>query len=168
MLSLFVGSLVDLATVHSEAMVIRRMRSAMAVVQLVGAIAVLIDVYKRQLILNPSMRFLWMLLFCAPIALAQPAIDFSFAGYAGGGESAPFVPGAISVRPTGGDDTALLQAALDRVAALPPSSDGFRGAVLLREGRYRVAGHLEMRAGGVVLRGSVNATICLLYTSRCV
>jgi hypothetical protein len=112
------------------------------------------------------MRFLWMLLFCAPIALAQPAIDFSFAGYAGGGESAPFVPGAISVRPTGGDDTALLQAALDRVAALPPSSDGFRGAVLLREGRYRVAGHLEMRAGGVVLRGSVNATIVATGLSR--
>lgn len=45
-LSLFVGSLVDLATVHSETMVIRRMRSALAVVQLVGAIAVLIQYYR--------------------------------------------------------------------------------------------------------------------------
>ncbi len=38
-------------------------------------------------------------------------------------------------------------------------ADGFRGAVLLRPGRYRVGGRLEMRASGVVLRGSGNATI---------
>jgi hypothetical protein len=63
------------------------------------------------------MRLSWMLLICAPIALAQPAIDFSFAGYAGGGVPAPVVPAAISVRPSGGDDTALLQAAATDFAA---------------------------------------------------
>src|ERR1017187_3868022 len=31
------------------------------------------------------MRLSWMILIGAPIALAQPAIDFSFAGYGGGG-----------------------------------------------------------------------------------
>jgi hypothetical protein len=112
------------------------------------------------------MRLSWMLLICAPIALAQPAIDFSFAGYAGGGVPAPVVPAAISVRPSGGDDTALLQAALDRVAALPLRGNGFRGAVLLRSGNYRIAGHLEMRAGGVVLRGSQGTTIVATGTSR--
>jgi hypothetical protein len=69
------------------------------------------------------------------------------------------VPAAISIRPTGGDDTVLLQQAIDHVSALPPRENGFRGAVLLRPGRYRVAGHLELRTSGVVLRGSGNTTI---------
>ena len=95
----------------------------------------------------------------AAAAGAQPRIDFSYAGYGGGGVPAPTVPVATSVRPTGGDDTELLQQAIDRVSALPVRESGFRGAVRLRPGRYRVAGHLEMRASGVVLRGSGNATI---------
>ena len=110
---------------------------------------------------------IWLaLLSGGSVAAAQPAIDFSFAGYAGGGVSAPVVPAAISVRPSGGDDGALLQAALDHVAALAPRSDGFRGAVLLRPGRYPVAGRLEMRASGVVLRGSGNSTIVAAGTGR--
>jgi len=112
------------------------------------------------------MRPSWVFLACAPIALAQPAIDFSFAGYAAGGVPAPYVDAAIAVRPSGGDDTALLQAALDRVAALPLRANGFRGAVLLRSLNYRVAGHLEMRTGGVVLRGSPGAVIVATGTSR--
>ena len=112
------------------------------------------------------MQVPWALLFCAPIALAQPAIDFSYAGYGGGGVPAPGVPAAVSVRPSGGDDTALLQAALNQVATLPARSDGFRGAVVLQSGNYRVAGHLEMRAGGVVLRGNRNTTIFAMGTSR--
>src|SRR5664279_4343512 len=107
-----------------------------------------------------------LLLLCAPIALAQSVIDYSSAGYSGGGVSVPAVPAAIAVRPTGGDDTALLQAALDRVATLPLHSDDFRGAVLLQPGEYRVAGRLAMRTAGVVLRGSGNATIIAVGTAR--
>jgi hypothetical protein len=99
------------------------------------------------------------LFFYAATVAAQTPIDFSYAGYAGGGVTAPIAPAVISVRPGGGDDTALLQAALDSVAALPLRADGLRGAVLLRPGRYRVTGRLEIRASGVVLRGSGNATI---------
>jgi len=109
----------------------------------------------------------WLaLLVCVAAAGAQPAIDFSYAGYGGGGVSLPTVPATILVRPTGGDDTALLQQAIDRVSALPARENGFRGAVLLRPGRYRVAGHLEMRSGGVVLRGSGNATIAATGKGR--
>jgi hypothetical protein len=92
-------------------------------------------------------------------AVAQPPvnpvrIDFSYAGYQTGGHVLPFVPATISVRPSGGDDTALLQSAVDHVASLPVGANGFRGAVLLRTGRFHVAGQIHLHASGVVLRGS--------------
>ncbi|HEX8142416.1 MAG TPA: DUF6298 domain-containing protein [Pyrinomonadaceae bacterium] len=85
---------------------------------------------------------------------ASASIDFSHAGYEGGGASLPLIPAVLLVRPSGGDDTALLQAALDRVAKLPARADGFRGALQLAAGRFRVGGQLRLSAGGVVLRGS--------------
>jgi hypothetical protein len=96
------------------------------------------------------MRIIVALSFAARL-MAQPAIDFSYAGYGGGGVPTPAVPAVISVRPSGGDDTALLEGALDHVAAMPPRDSGFRGAILLLPGCYRVSGRLEMRASGVVL-----------------
>lgn len=80
-------------------------------------------------------------------------IDFSYAGYGGGGGHRPEVPAALRVRPSGGDDTALIQAALDRVASMPADAKGFRGALLLDAGTFRVDGELRLRASGVVLRG---------------
>ena len=67
----------------------------------------------------------------APDARTQSPIpiDFSFAGYEAG-RPVPFVNGVLVVKPSGGDDTALLQGALDRVASMPEAADGFRGAVL--------------------------------------
>jgi hypothetical protein len=98
-------------------------------------------------------------LVLAAVAGAQTAIDFSYAGYGGGGVAPPVVAAAIAVRPSGGDDTLLLQGAIDHVAALPLQANGFRGAVLLRAGRYRVVGRLEIRSSGVVLRGQGEAVI---------
>lgn len=93
-------------------------------------------------------------LFCLAAAAQPPAIDFSYAGYAGGGDAIPAVPGVLAVGPSGGDDTALLQGAIDAVAAMPLRADGFRGAVVLRGGQYRVAGQLQIRTSGVVLAGA--------------
>ena len=87
-------------------------------------------------------------------AAGNKIIDFSSAGYAGGGESIPLVPAKIVVAPDGRRDGERIQAALDLVAAMPVGADGFRGAVLLRPGRYAIAGNLRLRASGVVLRGS--------------
>jgi hypothetical protein len=82
-------------------------------------------------------------------------IDFSAAGYGGGGETSPLVPVKVVVRPEGGNDRERIQAAIDRVAALPVGSDGFRGAVLLERGRYSIdARRLRINTSGVVLRGS--------------
>jgi len=99
-----------------------------------------------------------LFLCLAAAAGAQQAIDFSYAGY-GGGTAIPTARAVLSVRPGGGDDTELLQGALDRIGRMAPRPDGYRGAVLLQPGRYRVAGQLTMRTSGVVLRGSGGATI---------
>src|SRR5688572_28682201 len=63
-------------------------------------------------------------------------MDFSHAGYMGGGVALPDVPVRRTVKPSGGeDDSALIQAAIDEVAALP-LEEGFRGAVLLAPGTF--------------------------------
>ena len=82
-------------------------------------------------------------------------MDFSHAGYMGGGVALPDVPVKRTVQPRGGaaDDTAVIQAAIDEVAAMP--LDGkFRGAVLLGPGTFTCAETLRIPASGVVLRGS--------------
>ncbi|MFJ5677851.1 peptidoglycan-binding protein [Streptomyces sp. NPDC093097] len=81
--------------------------------------------------------------------------DYSYAGYAGGGVALPKVPTRVTVpAPAGGDATATVQTALDKVSALPLDKAGFRGAVQLSPGTYHLAGQLRITASGVVLRGS--------------
>ena len=81
-------------------------------------------------------------------------MDFSHAGYKGGGVQIPDVRVARTVKPIAGDNTAQIQAAIDEVSKLPVDANGFRGAVLLERGTYDVAGNLRIAASGVVLRGS--------------
>ncbi len=79
--------------------------------------------------------------------------DFSHAGFSGGGAPIPTVPIKETVWPVAGDNTANLQAAIDRVSALPLDPSGFRGAVLLKMGYYKMATPITIQASGVVLRG---------------
>jgi len=79
--------------------------------------------------------------------------DFSHAGYGGGGTPIPTVPVKETVWPVAGDNTANLQAAIDRVSAMPLDQSGFRGAVLLKMGYYKMATPITIQASGVVLRG---------------
>src|SRR5213075_852253 len=82
-------------------------------------------------------------------------MDFSYAGYRGGGVALPVVPVVETVRPSGGDDTAAIQMAIDAVSRRPlMTPGGVRGAVLLAAGKYRTTGTLTIAASGVVLRGS--------------
>ncbi len=83
-----------------------------------------------------------------------PAIDFSYAGYGGGGIPIPAPAAVISVKPGGGDDTPLLQAAIDHVSRLPVQENGIRGAIQLSPGRFKVDQQLLLTTGGIVLRGS--------------
>ena len=80
-------------------------------------------------------------------------MDFSSAGYMGGGVALPTVPVKRTVKPSGrADDTAAIQDAIDAVAAMPVKG-GFRGAVL-RAGTYTCEHTIYISADGVVLRGS--------------
>ena len=81
-------------------------------------------------------------------------MDFSYAGYKGGGAPPPTIPVARTVEPAPGDATARIQQAIDAVSRLMPSDQGLRGAVLLNPGTYEISGTLTISAGGVVLRGS--------------
>lgn len=88
-----------------------------------------------------------------PNALADRIPDFSNVGYYGGVVARPNVATKVTIAPGVGDDTALVQAAIDQVEALPMGADGFRGAVLLTAGEYQISGQLTIQASGVVLRG---------------
>src|SRR5215208_5821804 len=55
--------------------------------------------------------------------------DASHAGYGGGGVPIPTVLVKETIWPVAGDNTAAVQAAIDKVSALPLDRGGFRGAV---------------------------------------
>lgn len=80
--------------------------------------------------------------------------DFSFAGYGGGGVEIPRIAPTVSVEPIDGEDGARLQAILDAVAEWPVGDNGLRAVVYLEPGVFELEDGLEMRASGVVLRGS--------------
>jgi hypothetical protein len=81
-------------------------------------------------------------------------MDFSHAGYKGGGVKLPQVRVARTLTAAPGDNTSRIQAAIDEVSKLSPDGEGLRGAVLLEAGTYEVGGLLTIAASGVVLRGS--------------
>ena len=114
--------------------------------------------------------------------------DFSRAGYMGGGVKLPDVPVKLTLEPRPGmvrelaeynpenleaagegDDTERIQKAIDEVSAMPLDENGFRGAVLLKRGLYRLAESLRIEASGVVLRGEGQAkdgTVLLLTSNE--
>lgn len=99
--------------------------------------------------------------------------DFSNVGYMDGTIGVPVgeVPVKITLNPTpSGEDRTRIQEAIDQVCKMPLDANGFRGAVLLKKGTYRLndgtipvlsdgMGHaLRIWASGVVLRGEGQGT----------
>jgi hypothetical protein len=80
-------------------------------------------------------------------------MDFSQAGYMGGGVNIPTVPVKITLSPAVGDNTDAIQKAIDEVSGMK-LVNGFRGAVLLKAGTYDCERTITINANGVVLRGS--------------
>jgi len=80
-------------------------------------------------------------------------MDFSYAGYMGGGVVIPSPAATITLSPVEGNNTVQIQEAIDKVSAMK-LVNGFRGVVLLKPGIYECEQQLNINASGVILRGS--------------
>ena len=82
-------------------------------------------------------------------------MDYSYCGYHHSEQPIPSVKVAAYVQPTGQDDAALIQQAIDWVSSQKPDKQtGVRGAVLLDEGTFILTEPLRIHTNGIVLRGS--------------
>ena len=99
---------------------------------------------------------LLLLCLCSHAVSAQKALmDYSYCGYRQSEVPIPTVPNSILIQPTGGDQSAAIQQAIDYVSSLKPDKlSGLRGAVLLGEGTFMLSQPLRISASGVVLRGT--------------
>src|SRR3954447_4351190 len=87
----------------------------------------------------------------AAVALAEEGPDAELPDFSDcGGVVIPDMPIRVRLKPTAGDATERIQAAIDR-----------GGVVLLDRGQYEVGGTLRISASGVVLRGEGPETILL-------
>ena len=92
-------------------------------------------------------------------SLGNTIPDFSRVGYQQGQTKPPAVTVVKTVFPNSGNDQQAIQTAIDAVAAMPMDKNGFRGAVLVKAGTYKIPGTLRIGASGIVLRGEGPATI---------
>jgi hypothetical protein len=79
--------------------------------------------------------------------------DFSWAGYKSGGVKLPSVPVVLTVNAVEGDNRANIQQAIDQVSAMPINTDGIRGAILFKAGRYECSAPVNIQTSGIILRG---------------
>ncbi len=93
-----------------------------------------------------------------PDAQGNTIPDFSKVGYRQNSKALPAIPVIKTVEAVGENSQQLLQSAIGEVSALPLNKDGFRGAILLRKGIYKIPGTIKIQAGGIVLRGEGDAT----------
>ncbi|MBP9585898.1 MAG: pectate lyase [Bacteroides sp.] len=91
-------------------------------------------------------------------------LDFSYCGYRNSAQAIPDVQNVVWVSHQFGDQTARIQRAIDYVSSLKPDAQGFRGAVLLGEGEFTLAGSLRLHNSGVVLRGAHAERTVLIKT----
>src|SRR5262249_6279864 len=98
-------------------------------------------------------------LIYTPDALGNRIPDFSNVGYKSGIVPLPAARGGVSIpiqltlSPTSGDQGAIIQNAINQVSQMPLDENGYRGAVLLKQGEYPINDHIEIRTSGVVLIG---------------
>jgi hypothetical protein len=98
--------------------------------------------------------FIFYFLF-SPVRAQEVPMDYSYCGYHRSEQAIPSVKVATYVQPSGAEDAANIQAAIDWVSRQKPDKQtGLRGAVLLGEGTFTLSEPLRIRTSGVVLRGS--------------
>ncbi|MXV13892.1 hypothetical protein [Hufsiella ginkgonis] len=70
-----------------------------------------------------------------------------------GNRTIPLFPVVMVLTALAGDNTLLIQDAIDELSLRDPNADGTRGAILLTRGTYSIAGEIQITANGIVLRG---------------
>ncbi|SFM30139.1 F5/8 type C domain-containing protein [Paenibacillus sp. 1_12] len=101
-------------------------------------------------------------IFYAPDYKGNQVMDYSAVGYQGGGVAIPNVPVRVKVAPLANnteDSWQAIQDAIDYVSIYPIQSDGFRGAVYLEPGVFRISKPLNVTTSGVVIRGAGSGTV---------
>src|SRR5689334_7367027 len=84
--------------------------------------------------------------------------DFSRVGYYAGDKTIPDIPVVKTIEPvTDGSSQELIQSAIDEVSKMTPGKNGFRGAILLKKGTYKIPESIHIEASGIVLRGEGEA-----------
>lgn len=75
-------------------------------------------------------------------------LDFSNAGYRGGGVEIPNIPVKSTVLPLDGDATERIQVAIDQLAKRPLDKNGFRGAILLKKADMKSEARYSLKQAG--------------------
>ncbi|WAC39639.1 hypothetical protein [Pedobacter sp. SL55] len=84
--------------------------------------------------------------------------DFSAVGYHQNNKQIPQVKVLKELVPNGTNDQHQIQEAINELAKLPMNKDGFRGAILLKKGTYKIPGSIHITTSGIILRGEGTAT----------
>ncbi|WP_187274027.1 S-layer homology domain-containing protein [Paenibacillus sp. N3.4] len=95
-------------------------------------------------------------LIYVPDYRGNTVMDYSNAGYKGGGVDIPNVPVKIILEPSAdssSDDTDRIQNAINMLGRIDPDNTGFRGAILLKAGTYRVSSSIKISSSGIVIKG---------------
>jgi hypothetical protein len=78
--------------------------------------------------------------------------DFSRVGYLHGKQTIPFVAPVRTLAPSENDQQNIQQA-IDELSKVAVGTNGFRGAILLKTGTYKIPGSIRINVSGIVLRG---------------
>ncbi|RZL50627.1 MAG: hypothetical protein EOP00_03455 [Pedobacter sp.] len=96
-----------------------------------------------------------------PDELGNIIPDFSRVGYHQNLLAIPNVPVMLTLSATGDNDQQKIQAAIDELSKIPVDRNGIRGAILLKNGAYKIPGSIKISASGIVLRGEGDETILI-------
>ncbi|HMJ48594.1 MAG TPA: hypothetical protein VK498_14785 [Ferruginibacter sp.] len=93
-----------------------------------------------------------------PDAWGNTIPDFSKVGCYQNRKALPVVPVVKTIKAANGNAQHVLQLAIDQLSKRPMDKNGFRGAILLKKGIYKIPGTIHISSSGIVLRGEGDET----------